>query len=538
MKQTLAVALGLSLVLLYFIPWFSSEPSMLPSTYPDAWAFVWNIDRLADVWNGGESLYFTNRIFHPFGTSLALHTQVEGISLPAAILTGVVGVESAYTFSVIVCFVLNYLAFFMLFFSLSSSAIVSVWLALVLTFHPQFIGHLDGGHLNFLCFFPLVFWLRSYLLLLEEGEGEAFHYMVLAFTTAFTAFTNLYYLVFIAGLGVVLTLLSIGGSSWKRTERVFFAVMASTCGLLLAAGKLWYVVQSYASEGFKSNHAPSEHSADILFSFIPSSNQAIGAFSPFSLSPYFYSLSPSELGVYCGISLFILVLLFLSRKVPPRMSFPLFGAALFFFFLSLGPVVRVGGHRLFDDPLYDLLLKTPIFPSVPIRFGFLSVLLLTCIVALGFQQKLTRLPVLFVLTFAIECLPVSLPLGPMPQSEALLYLRGVNDVLAVHDFSVGRQHRLAHQLIHRKKITSAFVARAPLRPMEFYKENAFLRFIRRGKEVSKEELWKGVELLDIDAVICEGGKPSCSARVLETGLFKEIASDESFVVLGKKERRK
>ena len=535
MKEVLAYSLGIVAVLLFFLPWFLGSSGHIPSTYPDAWAFLWSLDRLSYVWSGEETLYFTDRVFHPFGAGLALHTQAEGVLFPASLFTTSSNRELIYTLVVVLCFVLNFLSFALLFTYLSNRTPIGVWLGLALTLHPQFVGHLDGGHLNFLCFFPVAFWLRSFLIIVHEEAPIGKHLGILVFSAMFLGFTNLYYLFFLGLLAVLLSLFFIGSGTMRAIQGVILSGFMSLFGLMIAAGKLALVFDAYHGGGFRANHAPAEHSADLLFFFIPSVNQLIGHISKYALNPFMFGLSNVELGVYMGVGLTLLVVYAFTRRVTDPLVFTFFTVGLFFMILSLGPEVRITGALLVEDPLYEVLQKMPLFPSVPIRFGFIAVLLFCCTVAVGLKVELNKLSLVLLLLLGVEFLPRGLPLGKLPQSVALEELAKRDEVKALHDFSVGRQHKLAHQLIHGKKVTSAFLARTPLDPVLFYKENAFLGYVRRGREASKKELSDAISNLKIEAVLCEWGKPKCAERVLATGKFEKLREDDYLTVLVLKE---
>ncbi|MCI5066316.1 hypothetical protein MRY87_11390 [bacterium] len=533
---------GFGVVSIVLAPFIFSEEKLLFGTFPDSWVFLWNLKRLAAVWSGEEALYYTNWIYTPTGTSLALHTQAEAVLLPLAPLQHVIGLSATYNLAVLLCFLGNFAGFFALFLLLSKRPWLSLLFSLLLTFHPFFLGHLAGGHINFLLFFPVLFALRSILSLLfppksSEHRSERKELLTVALAVGFTAYANLYFLYFLALLMVLLVVLAwCSHPSHESLSRSVRLMLAFGGGLLFATPKLWRVVESYRSGSFAPDHDPLSHRADLLYLFLPTEHHLTTQLLKLSPPSYIPGLSHVEIGVFCGVSLFCLVVtLFLcskeSERPLPRKVFLL--GALVFGVLSLGTVLSIAGEEFGTIPLMSSLSALPFYPSVPIRFGFFPVLFLFCFVAQELRSyPLNRSLLISGLLFfvVLEHLPGKLPVSAPPYSDAVAQLRSEPHIRTVIDLARGRQHKLLRQIQHEKKITSAFVARAPKVLHSRYQENPFLQYLRRGEAYEPHELRVAIESLEIDAVICESGKPRCMQRVQETELFQELARDWQFVV--------
>ena len=165
----LCLLLGVCSIVVYFSPVLWVDTATTPSTYPDSWAFIWNIWRFGEVIAGRDQFYSTHLIFHPTGTSLGLHTQAEGVLFPLTYIFQGHTPYQIYTLACFLCIILNFLCSYWLFSSFASSVLVILPLSLILTYHPFFIGHLDAGHINFSSVFPCTTFCAENIFMSSEG---------------------------------------------------------------------------------------------------------------------------------------------------------------------------------------------------------------------------------------------------------------------------------------------------------------------------------------------------------------------------------
>ncbi len=297
-----ASAVGCAASLIFLQAAFTS-PHTIPSVLPDALEFIWAVwwERR---WLSGAApdFYFSQAVFHPAGASLVLHAMAEGLTLPWAALLPRASALFVYNVCCLFCFLANYLAAFLLFRRLAASQPAAGLAALVLAFHPFFIGHLQAGHLNFLCFFPVLIALHAALRFCEDGRNRAL--LPLAGAMAVLPFLNLYYAYFLL---LAVPLLGIGYRagrliSWRAWLALCFALAA---GLLPALPKLYPLAALHASAVYTPDHAAGRHSADAADLLLPGVNQLVAALVPHPAS----ALNVGESGVYLGYGLMLLFLL-------------------------------------------------------------------------------------------------------------------------------------------------------------------------------------------------------------------------------------
>ncbi|MCB0329146.1 MAG: hypothetical protein KDD70_05770, partial [Bdellovibrionales bacterium] len=389
---------------------------------------------------------------------------------------------------------------------------------------------------------------RSFFRVLLSKENLRYDWLILSLSVGFTGFVNLYYLYFIALFGLTIGSAALLRFRSKVTRNVIGAACCTLLGVVLCSYKLYLVTTAYLSKAYSLDHESGSHAANLLFFFLPSENQLLGKLADFSLPTYVPDLSSVELGTYLGLGLFLFLICGLRLITQNRecrwMVLSFAAAGVFFVFLSLGPTIRIAGFPLIPNSIFLIFNDLPFFPSVPIRIGFLAVLLFYCLAA-SVISRIPRASAIGVLAIMlVEQFPVGLPIGDVPQSQAVASLKSRTDVVAVHDFAVGRQHKLARQLEHRKSVTKAFVARAPIAPNKSYRDNVFLRYVRKSESVAAEAsrsevpdnkaLEQGITALDIQAVICETGKPKVLEAIQQSELFDELARDDGFVVYVKR----
>ncbi|MCB0320123.1 MAG: hypothetical protein KDD60_04300 [Bdellovibrionales bacterium] len=519
---------GFLLLILFFTPMWKPPGLALPSTYPDSWAFLWNIWRFARLPLLGDGVYTSHAVFHPIGTSLALHTQAELFSLPAGWISQHAGLLPAYCLLVSFAFALHFLVSFWMFRDLSSSLFVGFFLSLLLTFHPNFIGHLDGGHLNFLIFSPcLLFWWA----LLGEWPHRTMCSVILGLSLSAMAYSNLYYLYF-SVLGALF--LALGSKEVRKVIKESASLAIPLAGIV-SFPKVYVVTQAYLSGSFRGDHDPALHSARLLEYFIPSVNQYLHSFVG---DDFVFGVNSAEQGIYVGVGLLCATTLSLwySRKsYNARTSQALVIVGLIFTIFSFGP-------NFWPFPLYQLFDRVlPFFPSVPVRFGFFAVFFLLLHVARSARASGCRLWTwLFLIMACLEVLPRPLPVSTLPFLPVLEALRYQSSVTAIHDFSRSAQQRLLHQISHEKKITSAFLARPPKRPLDEYRRNAFLRYARNGAVLDESLVFRAWSDLQIQGALVSNEQTQILERLRSLPWLREYPHDSTltlFLVSREKQRK-
>lgn len=529
--------LAAAFLALPFLPLFWHELGSIPATHPDALEFIWTIWWNKEVLSNEAALYHTSSLFFPYGASLLLHATVEGLTLPLTALLFPLPETTIFNVACFVALVLNYLAALSLFRAiLLERPRLSAALAALLALHPYFFAHLEGGQLSFLCFFPVLVALRSWIRILGATRVSAVDGVFLSLSFAALALMNLYYLYFTA----LLSVLFVGTAILRRTLGArSLALLAAVGGsaLVLVAFKIVPMFRLTLTGSYTPNHDPSLHSGDLLSFLLPGSAQLLGFLAPQLLSGV--RVNTAESGLYLGYTLLVLLALFLpsALKIAERgarsIVCGLAVAILFFTILTLGPSLQVGGHEIAPLGVYSALhALLPAFPSVPARFGIMVVLAALCLLAFGLsvRPQSARLAQLFLPVLLLEYAPLPTPPRLVTwETPALRMLREEHDIGAVYDTANVRQDAMMRQLVHHKPIAGGFLSRRPLEAERKLRNNPFVRSLMTGATPSPDRVRAGFSALGVSAVVTAKAEPSY-ARLIQIPWLQVWKEDERVAI--------
>ena len=292
-----------------------------------------------------------------------------------------------------------------------------------------------------------------------------------------------------------------------------------------------------ASGEFTSNHAAERHSADLISFLAPGESSLL--FGMLDLSNWHAGVrvNVAESGVYICLSLLVLLCIALRKDWRGRVGgsprWVLLVGSLLSLLLACGPEFQFRGTELLANPIYLIASRLPYFPSVPARFGVMSIFFLCCYFAYSFKDgglpgKLARTVV--VLVALLELFPVPISVVSRPPTAALMQLAQHVGITAVHDTSRLPDRVMSHQIYHGKAVTRGFISRRPLQRIRSYRGNAFVRYLRGGRGISSAEAIEGLEQLAVQGVIVERGQSEVQQRVEELGSFELLRRDAEVVV--------
>ncbi len=500
------ILLGVVVILLYFSRLFPAFSSAISSSFPDAYHFLWNIWYLG---TGASELYHTDLLFTPFGANLDLHSLTEGLLLPLDWLSFGAGIIFTFNLAALLCFLFNFLSGFVLFKLLSGKAFIALPLALLLTFHPYFLAHLDAGHLNFLpAFLPIA--VVTCLITIASEKSSALYRIFGMGSFAALPFINLYYFYYLLLLVPPFAIyLLLAGKRRGALEVCGITVLAC----VLSGLKLYAVAKLALSGTYTADHNPIKHSLDVLHTLLPSKYQLISDLMPASQSYLFPQVNSGESGGYVGflalLLLFVLLMITRSRVVG---GFLALGGL--FLMLSFGPEIFIKGEAICVNPLYSLFSKLPLFPSVPARFSVISELFLLMAIASAYSRSkgISGVGVSLLFLLLIEFIPSGFTLNTLPQYQ-FLESEAFAGIHALHDTGLPIEERMYRQTKHKKIITEAFLARRPRAAEKLYRENKFLRYLKGKQEAAAEDLKADFCKLKIDAVLLQDTQADIIERV-------------------------
>lgn len=478
---------GFALILVYFFPILSEINSVYLGTYPDAEMFIWNFWWADRSLSTGSDLFHADSIFLPFGADLYLHTFVPGLTVPLAFLSSVFTPTALYNISIVISFSLNFAVAYLLFLRVAGSSLVGFCIALALTFHPFSLGHMNGGHLNLVAWFPMAISMLGFFQLNVRAK-----FALVAVGILFVAFIDFYYLYFLllACLAIVPFKLREG---WKAG---LFTCCAALLVFVVVFTRVMPVADTMRTGDYTDNHRAYQHGADISSFFVPSEYQVAGSNAFTEKIRAKVSLNSAESGVYLTWSLIAMIAIgvLYKRQLPGLF----FWCGILFILLSLGPRISLLGGVIAPNPVYTLFKNLfPFFPTVPVRFAFVGILMLFIYAAetLKDSRNARWLCVLLL----VEIIPLTLPRTEVKESRTLVELSERNDLSAIYDTS--ESHRvMLNQTVHEKKVIGGHLARIPKKSIKLARRNQFIRYVK-GNPHKSEELRTDFDQLNVGGVL-------------------------------------
>lgn len=539
MKRTnWGIIVGLLAVTFYFLPFVFYSKHSIPAVYPDGWHMVWNIWWIKHwLTHSNASLYFSDYLFHPFGTGLQLHTLAEGLGVPMTTIFFSLSPERIFVLTCSLCFLFNFLSFYLLFSTLSKEFRYSFLLAIALTFHPFFLGHLRAGHVQLLAFFhvPLLLWAMVRWISADLSRKKL---AASAVVFGLCAYQDLYYLYFCAMLMAIFALMF---ALFHRRHLLALCNFLLYFGLisgLVALPKIYTVYQAYGTGAYANNRDPDRMTADLSLYAIPGSNQVVSDWLPEKVTKLRVKRHDAETGIYIGYSILALLLLGLFKETRKDfLAFSFVVGSLFFLMLACGSAIEIWGKDLIVSPIFRVLHRSlPLFPSVPLRFFVMGEMLLFAAVAHSlvgaFKSKSKVLLNTLLCIMAIEFIPKPISVSTKEPSPALLRLAADTSVSAVYD-ARGKVSAMNRQMYHEKKIGLAYIARRPQRAQKKLGNNPFNLWAARGKAFQPKEIKAGWDALGVQAAVIEkADDPQILQRLDSIEWLYRFAEDDQLVVYG------
>jgi hypothetical protein len=459
------------------------------------WNFWWTNKALSELRNP----YWTDFLFHPDGTSLALYGYpiiYSALSIPVQFcLPGLKGLALAFNFIVFLSFVLSGWGAYLLVRHLTQSKPGALIAGLIFSFMP--FHFLNIARLNLLAIECLPFYILSLLKLHEKvNVGRA---LAVSGWLAFAFYSCLeyaLYLVFFSALWLSYEL--IFRSHRLQWRFIAYLALAAVVFTLLASPLLYQQLAAARVGG-----SMIEQSIDETVHWSPA---VLSLITPSRLNPVYGDIFASA-GEYAdgrtwgmrsesSLGIITLCLAIAATILAKRQKKHVFWALAAFVFitLSLGPYLRLTGTRLTRIPMPYLFLYKLVPPlragRDPTRFVPLVVLFLAILAAFGvsyllhrFDRKKVRvlLMCLFVLFVLFENL-IKWPRSQIPEPHPFYKkLAKVPGEFAIIDLNP-RLTTLLAQTIHGKKITyvPVVVPRSP----SIFKQLGIERAFRNPQEIT------------------------------------------------------
>ncbi|HEY7699173.1 MAG TPA: hypothetical protein VIE88_12200, partial [Vicinamibacteria bacterium] len=443
--------------------------------------YLWNYWWTKTAIERGTSPFETDLIFHPIGIGLAFHTLgfLQGVEfIPSSFVFGDV---TGANLVVLWTFPASALATYALARAVGAGVTGSFLAGVAFAFCPYRLARL-AGHYDLLG----TEWIPLYLLALWKlADSDRFstsRVLVAGGLAAACGYTASTYLVFLAGFTAILLLFR------PRLALRAFAASAVSAALLLPMLRQAYVDRT--SWSYEPYPGADRYVADLAGYVTPSPRQNF-------LGPVVgraFDSNVTETTVFAGYLVLASGLAGLAlRKRIPGASLWLASAA-FFFVLSLGNSLRVGGAQTGVPLPFALFARVPLLDELraPSRFSVLTMLSLAVLLALVWSHVLRGRRHEWLLTFGAGAILVfeyvALPTPRFAAGVPSIYREMAKlpeaTVVEIPGIEQAPVETMYHQTFHGKPIFIGTTARIPREKSEYYLGLPLVRpliDLRKGK---------------------------------------------------------
>ncbi len=485
LREATFLGVGLAAALLVTWPLATVFATRICGDVEDPYQTLWGMRWFRDALMAGRDPFFTDRLFHPFGTTLRLHA----IDLPSTFLVlplwGWLSELAIYNFAVIVALTVAAYGIMRLVHELTGDALVAAALGALSLVVPYQSAHLRA-HLYYVSTGWLALYV-TYLVRVLRGDGGSASGINAGVALAIAALTSWYYVVFAAVVTLVLggyELVRRGFGLVTGTRLGAAAALVLTFGVLVAP-ILLPMLRTSTSDDFYGAHNSTVFSADAYALVVPNVAQWWGDVRGGRATRW--SGNPVENGNYVGMTMLILALVGARRAAAAR---PFLVLALVGATLSLGPFLRLDGRVTTVRLPYGYLeerIPALAITGVPVRFGHLMYLGLIGAAAFGLVRLRTcaaragraagHLAVVVPIAIAaVEYLPRTVLTSAYALPPPLRAWADDPAPFAVLD-AWDEFRPMWHATIHRKPIVGGYLARVPRRLMQWRYEHPVVRSI-------------------------------------------------------------
>jgi hypothetical protein len=439
------------------------------------------------------SPWYTNYVHYPHGVSLLPQTMTPFNGFMAVFLLRFMSLNETYNFILIFSFVIGGWSAFLLSQYLTKTYWGSIIAGFIFTFSNYHFAHAEG-HLQMISLEWMPLFLLCFYILISKPS------ILASIGSAITLFAVIlcdYYYFFYCVLSALIM------TGWRaiRGKNLFFIFqkkylypLATFISFsLITSGTLVYkLFMLNRRDPLLGSHPPLEFSTDLLAPFIPGGHWRFADLTKF----YWSRISGNihENSVYIGLSVCcMLIYVWIKRHKLKFESLYLFYFFLIFFFvLSLGPALQIGG-KIYTGIKMPYLLLEHLLPFIklsgcPVRMMVMVMLSASVICAVGFEMLFQNQRTRWILTgimliLFFEYLPQPIPSSNISIPKYVDILKKLPGNEGVIDLAANSPPlSLYYQTVYNKPMAFGYISRTP---SSVAKEDKKLMKILREKDFSK-----------------------------------------------------
>ncbi len=456
-------------------------------TFPAIFSFSTSLfadtgDGLQNIWNIWwinkavtelhTSIWKTAFIHFPYGTTLIGHTLNPFNGMIGIILLKFMPIFQTYNFILIFTFIMGAVSAFILSFYIGRSYWGAILGGFIFSFGSFHFAHAEG-HLQTVSLEWIPLFILLWIMFLKKPS------IILALGSSLFLYLNLlsdYYFFFYCVITSIIIYIFIS----LRKKDVFFIIKIKYLFPLII-----FIVVTFITSGtiisslilqtikdpLLGSHPAEMFSTDLLSVIIPGGHWRFG-----NLTYAFWSKLPGnihESSVSVGLSVILFIIfVFIKRENLVNKNIGLwYFILLFFFILSLGPVIHIWGREIpYVFMPYSIAQKILPFLSLsgmPVRMMVMVNLAsaVLCAMGVGLIRKINKfglwLIVAIVIFMIVEYLPRALTITGITIPPYVRFLASVKNNSGILDMVEDKNMKLYYQTIHRKPIAFGYISRYP-----------------------------------------------------------------------------
>jgi hypothetical protein len=368
----------------------------------DPGIFIWSFAWWPHAIGSWTNPFFTHAVYAPQGIDLAWTTSVPGLALPFAPLTLAFGAVVAYNVAAVLLPAAAAWTAYLLCRHLTGSTWASLIGGYLFGFSSFVLGQQLLGHLHMTGCFLVPLFALSVLRYLEGALDERGVWWRLALLLAWQLLISTEMTAMVTVALVVGTVLAYAFAPRLRPRLRSLLAPASAAyatAAVIVGPFVFYLLDGFHPGSFAGAGGAITDLANVLF---PTETNGLAGRSFKSVSRSFNS---SEYGLYLGVPILLVVVLYAWRMRRSAGARVLLSGLAVAFMLTLGVALHVGGHRVVSMP-WALTRHVPLLDNIRAdRFAVFVELIAGVIVALWTSQAKGRVfarpYVLPVLTVAV-----------------------------------------------------------------------------------------------------------------------------------------
>lgn len=489
----------LTLVLTY--PIITKFFTHIPGTDGDAYIYLYNQWWLKNVLTNGLSFFHSPFLLYPYGADLSLSVTTISNNLIISFFNIFLPSIAAFNLFIILSFTAAAWGMFCLLQYLIKNKAASFLGGLMFAFHPYIFSELWAGHYNYSTVYFIPFFAFFLLKATQENNKKYLNASLAALFLLIGFYNDLYYT-----YGLIFVFIFYFLWLWHQRRggiikdiKVFLLIIAIFASCAWPLG--WQILKASLSGAypFATIEQVSLYSPDIRSFFTPS---FLNTFCGNSLRTYYQSISPHNSIVYIGYLLISLTIIgyYASRRKKHEFSLGFWGLlSIFFFFVSLGPILFVAGWNITPLP-YQLLYFLPFFKGVlvPSRLIIFFIFSLIIPAAYGFRILIDKVRFRFyriaiiigaigLILLEYSSIPLPLLNTNIPEFYKKLAVEGSDYTILELPFAlstsfytlgdINSSSKLEYfQSVHHKPILGGYVSRVPNYIYNYYHQLTGLKY--------------------------------------------------------------